>query len=679
MLIERIVDAIVDALFDDAVSGFRERQREKKVKEQIAAEISRVIEDEKDNAYYDVLDRVLSDTTVLQDYAYSLEKGLGTFDFDTRLHNLGEQMKLSDLERTYVIPVVKRLFQIIDGVFKGNLSKDTKYLLSTSENNTKTLEAEINSLRRAIDNANRIPLTIYPSHQIPDQNGIPLIKRHIIPMNQADYPEDSAILPTPIEYLKQEKKIVLLSDAGAGKSFTLYQMFREAESEHFQIVFYRLNDIDIEQNNALVALAKGDAFTDSLYGKKTIILLDGYDEMMKEDAHDRLIDLIQEIIKRFPAILILISSRSSTNYAPLENVGFVPYRIKTIDQADIDKYLDDNNVEKEAFYKQVEIQQLDSLCQNAFYLSEMVSLWRQEQLLPSASKLMDAIISKRISEDSDKYSYTSTSLKQHIRDTRDRFERISLIMQCMHQDYLTTEQLLRITGSEDRAILRYHGLWNKFNQDKWRFAHNNFREYFAAVALAKKDLDAIKGFICCGSDNQFIRASWHNTLSYLIAIDEKDDLPEWVLSVQPELLSLFEKDRFSTQKRSTLFIHLMEETKKDHRWLDTDYSYRQKLVIFTSSSETVRYILDELKKDIPIRQKQNLLRCLVFFDTYYEYQIDVNSIVFEIANDTTNPDYYRADAFRVMESQPKAFSNRTEAVADILCTATEESVRYGAL
>ena len=51
LIIDNLLDEVFSELFDDAVSGFRKRWEEKKVKDQISEGIHRVIEDEKKNRY----------------------------------------------------------------------------------------------------------------------------------------------------------------------------------------------------------------------------------------------------------------------------------------------------------------------------------------------------------------------------------------------------------------------------------------------------------------------------------------------------------------------------------------------------------------------------------------------------------------------------------------------------
>ncbi len=89
MLIKKLLDEVFSVLFDDAVTGFRKRTDEKKVKAQVLEDINRVIEDEKKNQYYDALDRAMHNSRILQDYAASLKEGFDKFDLEKRLQSLG--------------------------------------------------------------------------------------------------------------------------------------------------------------------------------------------------------------------------------------------------------------------------------------------------------------------------------------------------------------------------------------------------------------------------------------------------------------------------------------------------------------------------------------------------------------------------------------------------------------
>lgn len=679
MLKEKLLDEVFSVIADGAISSFRKHYDDNKIKKQISDGINHIIEAEQSNLYYDALDKALSGSKIIQDYTVSLRDGSDRFNLEERLQNLGRHFYLTDMEKSYVISVLQRLCHVIENVLKKNLSDDTRYLAGKIESNSNQLTSKLDVMLEKIGSMSSLPLSIYTSHSIPDCEGTPLIKRYIIPMDLGDHLDHGINLPSLIDCFKQSNLILILGTAGSGKSYTIHQIVREAELKHLHVIFYRLNELNSSSDNALSALAAGRVSMLDYDSNNTVILLDGFDEILNDEARDWLVKSIRQITEMYPSIRVAISSRSNADYTLLKDIGFKTYRIKPLNQVEIENYLEKSGINKVEFLKHVEINELNALCLNTFYLSEMIGIWRQERSLPSNSRLMDAIITKRITNDSGKYAQASALVEQSIRDTRYRFERIALIMQCMHRDYLTTGELIRITGDKDKAVLECHGIWSKDDQDKWKFAHNNFREFFAALALSKKCLREIKVFISCGIDRPFIRASWHNTLSYLIARDGNDDLQDWIISIQPELILLFEKDRFSENKRAALFAQLMDKAREDHSWLDMDYSYLQKLALFASSPGAIRYIIDELKKEIPIRQKQNLLRCLRFFDTYYDYRNDVIKSVFDIASDTNNPDYYRSDALRVMESHPEMFLDKAEAVAGILRSSIDESVRYGAL
>ena len=158
MVIENLLNEIFSALFNDTVTGFRKRLNEKKVEDQISDGINRVIEDEKENQYYDALDRAVYNSQILQDYASSLKEGSDRFDLEKRLQSLGKQVFMTDAERIYVIPVIRRLCQIIEDGIRSNLSDDTKFLAGEIATSTRQLERKLDEINDRIGITASTPL-----------------------------------------------------------------------------------------------------------------------------------------------------------------------------------------------------------------------------------------------------------------------------------------------------------------------------------------------------------------------------------------------------------------------------------------------------------------------------------------------------------------------------------------
>ena len=141
---------------------------------------------------------------ILQDYASSLKEGFDKFDLENRLQSLGKQVFMADAERAYVMPVIRRLCQIIEDGLKGNLSDDTKFLAGEIATSTRQLERKLDEINDRIGASANVPLTDYPSHSIPEHKGIPLIKRYIIPAELGDHFDTVDNIPSPIDCVKQD-------------------------------------------------------------------------------------------------------------------------------------------------------------------------------------------------------------------------------------------------------------------------------------------------------------------------------------------------------------------------------------------------------------------------------------------------------------------------------------------
>lgn len=680
-----VFETIVGEIIGDLHDRLCDSHKEKSLKKQIEKGINQVLKDEEGNVDFDILDKTLTNSKILQDYASSLIADDEYFRLGERLSALKESIDGDALQVSRMMGVVSKLCNVIRRNIIDSLGKDARVSLSIFLSQLAELsdkQDEINELLIELRNELRfpqIPLTFFQSHPIPTIYGNHFIRRQIIPNDQGSNQKSENNTTFHAEYFELSKRILLLGDAGSGKTFTLYQIYNETKQGGNYAYFYRLNELSIDEHNLLNELSEGNVSLITEDADNVSLFLDGYDEIAETEVRDWLNKAINNIVHRYRNIKIIVASRSNADYEQLLRSEFHIFHIGPLSRKEIEDYLIENGINAECFFGQVNVQRLEDFCANIFYLSEMVCVWCQDGQLPSKSKLMDTIISARISADSDHYKYTSGSIARHIKNERKRFERMALVMQCMHRDYLTTDEITRLTEEKEREILEYHGLWLKNAQDKWQFAHNNFREYFAAVALSRKSLDEIMLFISNGVDKPCIRPTWYNTLSYLVTLYTKDDLIKKIYGIQPDLIVLFEKERFSEEERTEQFIILFEGAKNNNQWISIDYSYSEKLAWFASSANTVRYIADELTKDITIKQKQNLLRCLKYFDSFYDSRDDAVKGIISIVANKENADYLRSDALRVMVQHPNDFLAQSEFIANLLRAEDDESVRNESL
>lgn len=507
---------------------------------------------------------------------------------------------------------------------------------------------------------------------IPDLKGTTLITRYILPAGSYTYDYKEVQLLLPFDYLKQEKRIVLLADAGHGKTYSLYQVYNEALQQNYHPFFYSLRSLP--EVNALSMIAQDEVEVD----ENAVFILDGLDEMSGEKRAS-LLHSIEHIASLYPDILIIVSSRSNSYSSQLNTDKVKIFTTKDISAKDIAGYLGQLGIDAQQWIQQVAAQNLEQFCTNVFYLSELINIWQSDGALPNRSTLMKEIVDSRIRTDIERIQDKKVILSQRVSDTRKAFEHVALIMQCMHSFSLSHEQMDKLFDAEKQQMLGCHGLWTVLDNGSWGFTHNNFREYFAAVSLSRKNLTEIKRFIAEGIDCKNIKPSWNNVLSYLVTLYTHHELQDWICEIQPSLIILFEKDRLNDEYIANTLRRIMSIHKEQNIWIDPNYSMLRKLAAFCSVPKSVAYILDEIEKHQTVRYKKNLLRCLAEFTSFFDQVQRVKDTVFAIACNKAEEISVRSDAFDVMRNHPDMFIEWTDRAASLFQKETDENIKYSIL
>lgn len=120
-------------------------------------------------------------------------------------------------------------------------------------------------------------------------------------------------------FIKENKKVILLGTAGAGKScFLKYYFYESLRQKSFFPLFYELRKVDETQSSLMDSLHMdiarfNEKFTKEnldfiLKRKNTLLLLDGFDEISFEKKQDYF-KQIMDIAEKYPELNILLSSR----------------------------------------------------------------------------------------------------------------------------------------------------------------------------------------------------------------------------------------------------------------------------------------------------------------------------------------------------------------------------------
>lgn len=447
-----------------------------------------------------------------------------------------------------------------------------------------------------------------------------------------------------IQITDQNKHVVLLSDAGVGKTTELKQLaYHYSRNRLYYPILVYLN----KYTNKSIS-EHFPKYWELIPEEKLIILLDGFDEIESKNKSDAIRE-IELFTENHPNICIVISCRTNFYKIEDENIfgmstlnGFTSYILLDLENKEIKKYVNDKlDFKSTYFFDSIYEKNLYPLLRSPFYLINLVQLYTKNNNLPkNKAEIFKNLLELRINLDITHYQTTKQLEKEKI-NVMKNLEYVALAMECLGRNYIYNEELEEILpDSSSRELLEYCTTWIKQGTDKvtWQFEHNNFQEYLAAKKLANYPLEVIKGLVSSGSEPKKISLFWINTLSFLVSIYDADDLQKWILSVQPELFVNFEHIKISKSERIRIFKEIFESYEEKEIWIPFGKFRTDELARFGQSDEITDYLLNKTEngahfttigtaiellceiKDIPIEKEDRIKDILIerALETSYE-------------------------------------------------------------
>lgn len=403
-----------------------------------------------------------------------------------------------------------------------------------------------------------------------------------------------------IQIIDQNKHIVLLSDAGVGKTTELKQLaYHYSRNRLYYPILVYLN----KYTNKSIS-EHFPKYWELIPEGKLIILLDGLDEIESKNKNDAIRE-IGLFTENHPNICIVISCRTNFYKIEDENIfgmstlnGFTSYVLLDLENKEIKKYVNDKlDFKSNYFFDSIYEKNLYPLLKSPFYLINLVKLYAKNNNLPkNKAEIFKNLLELRINLDITHYQTTKQQLEKEKINVMKNLEYVALAMECLGRNYIYNKELEEILpDSSSRELLEYCTTWIKQETDKvtWQFEHNNFQEYLAAKKLANYPLEMIQGLLSSGSEHKKISLSWINTLSFLVSIYDADDLQKWILSVQPELFVNFEHDKISKAERTRIFKEIFESYEEKEIWIPFSKFRTDELARFGQSDEIIDYLLNK--------------------------------------------------------------------------------------
>jgi predicted NACHT family NTPase len=435
----------------------------------------------------------------------------------------------------------------------------------------------------------------------------PVTYQHTVEIAPHDYPEVKPYLPRKVcetkdagpfslyllseekvhdlaEVIGRQKRVILLCDAGVGKTTELKRIasLYSKEDSRFHVELVSLNKYISQSIPELL-----HPHWDQVPEDKLLVALDGFDEIESQNRKT-VVRHIESFVEAHPGVHILISCR--TNFYSRETdhfsgtlLHFDSYTLLDLTDEVIHEYLGQAlGNRRRAFCKSVEDNQLTDLLRSPFYLTRLVELFRDKGRLPSTKAgIFEELVHRSLKFDAEKFR-TTDDLSDKRRQIVETLERLALAIEALGRNYITHDEYHEIVpDSGARELIGYCALWEKRGNEEitWQFTHNNFQEYLAARVLSRHPLSVIKDFISFESDHPKIIPSWANTLSFLFSILSSEEpkffqLLEWVESIEPEAIVKSEPDKITVTVRHVFLKRVFDDYKQKEIVIDHEkFSY----------------------------------------------------------------------------------------------------------
>lgn len=451
-----------------------------------------------------------------------------------------------------------------------------------------------------------------------------------------------------IDIVKEKNRIVLLSDAGKGKTLELKKLvndlnnLKENDIEYFPF-YHRLNTYVNEDILTFIP-----SKYKKIYTKNLIFVLDGFDEI-EEKNKKTFIRKIEKFCNDNKNIKIVISSRQNLYINKNENFdgtinGFDEFYMCDVKKENIDDFLNKKHISNELFWDEINAKRLNYIIYNPFYLNEITDIYVQEKKLPEREQLMDCIINKSYLLDNNKYKNTiDLEFKKNKLDAL--LENIALTLEYLGRNYLTVEEYNELVkNDENKELLKFSSIWRKNSDENFSFIHNNFGEYLAAKKINKYSLNTIKKIVTYEKLNTRIKPSWINTLTFLVNKYKDRELIEWIISSMPEFIGYIENDIVDKVTKKKVLRILVETYNKQKMW----FPYNIRTNNLVSDYEDIKYLIDIMKNNLHYTSVGNALYLIEDIKELYGMENDIKSVLLYITKAQNYTAYNKSMAIKIL-------------------------------
>ena len=423
-----------------------------------------------------------------------------------------------------------------------------------------------------------------------------------------------------LKVCEKVRHIVLLGEAGYGKSIALEQLASMACSAGYYPLLYRLKDYTGGSIEGILEAGypgmDWDACGDTC---EPFLILDAYEEIVETDRKS-FARRLNEYAGRHSDRIIVISSRNNFySFSDVEGRGglfreFGEYGLCPFTCQERDIYIEENGVDVKLFLEEVRKGGLTELISSPFYLRELLLIYQRNHCLPGKAEVMEEIIYNRFDKDCRKYDVTE-DIRDNEYEIMSCLEKLAFAIQCLHTVKISNQDYQRLFDVHSRSLIQYSGIFLKDASQEWSFEHNNFREYLTARYMDGLGIEKLQEILFDERGKVF--PSWMNVLSFLILRREKDDLLQLLLEHDPEMVVRFEKARVEAALRNEIVIRILDSFAEKNMWISFGQNSAEDIAVFGQSKELCEHLLKQIENPSHFRAQSNALSVLSgFFGLY---------------------------------------------------------------
>jgi hypothetical protein len=426
--------------------------------------------------------------------------------------------------------------------------------------------------------------------------------------------------------LNTHKRIVVLGDAGSGKSTELENLafiFSNKDSPYLP-TFQRLNTYSPDQGleNSL------PEYWRKIPQHLLLILWDGLDEI--EPSHfNTAIRQIKVFSIKYPDVRIVISCRTNFYNLPLSDSpstlpDFDPFFIPNLEIKDVRKYYSTKFKEEqaEAFIANIQKNGLEDLTTRPYFLMILAEIYSDQNRLPNnKAELYQSFILYRLNQDKAHFQGVF-DIRPRKEEIMSLLERVALSMEILARNFIVEEELLQLISSNEYTTIKYCTVFKKKegSDSIWQFEHNNIQEYLAASSLSKLSFEKTIQLIAFEPEYKKLIPTWINTLTFLVSIlssneDQLTKLLSWLLEYEKEVIVKFEREKIPKDRRTEIFKSIFNYYKGLNAWIQSSSFSTEELARFGQSDNNINFLISEIQNRENSRvTKINAIDLLGHFD-----------------------------------------------------------------